>query len=329
MSWELSMILVALSVAANGFFAGAETGVTSARRVTLIHLERQGKRGAKLAAQLVADRESIIVSSVMGNNVAVVTGTALCTAAFLDRFGPVGEQWAALTMTVMNMLFGEILPKSWFRARPERAVMASAPILMVWNKLLAPARWIAVGMSYAVLRLLGDKGQGAEAPLSRERILHTFRGSALRQELEEDENALLRRFVQSSHLSLRQVMTPLADVNSLAGGDTVADAIALVRLGGHSRLPLIDATGQMPGWILVRDLLGVDAATPLDSFQRGILYLDADMGLDEGLSALTEARMNLAGVIGGDGRPLGIVTLEDVMEPLVGDIVDEHDPDFA
>jgi CBS domain containing-hemolysin-like protein len=327
MSWELSMLIAMLSVAANGFFAGSETGFTTASRIHVLHQARKGRRGAALAARLLTERESVIVTTLVGNNVAVVVGTSVAAAAFIARFGEQGESWAAIVMAVLNIVFGEVLPKSWFRAHAESSCLWSAPLIVLAEKILAPVRWISLSLADAVVKLLGqDRGDGSEATLTRERILRTVKTSAAYQEIDEEERHFLARMVDSSRLELSEVLTPLAEVSQLRLGATVGEARRMVRESGHSRLLVLDERGRVQGLVLFRDLLKPTGDEPIRSQLRDVVLVDESMGLEEGILALTSAHAGLAVAMGTHGQATGIVTMEDLLEPLVGEIADEHDP---
>ena len=149
------LILIVASILLNGFFAGMETGITSARRVRLVHQAREGRRGASIAAGLVRRRERSVVSAVVGNNVAVVTGTALATAWAVDLMGARGETIAAVAMASLNIVFGEILPKTAFRARPEKMTIYGAATFRALRWMLLPLEVGAVAVARVILALFG------------------------------------------------------------------------------------------------------------------------------------------------------------------------------
>ena len=325
MNPTVGLFLVLLSILANAFFAGVETGFTSARRVRLIHWARNGRRGASGAADLARDRENAVVSAVVGNNVAIVAGTAVATAVAVALLGTAGETVAGVTMAALNIVLGEILPKTAFRARPEEMLVWSAPVLRVTNLLLAPLRIAAVAAARAVLWLLRVEAADESAVLTRESLLRSFALSHEYQQLEEREDRLLRRFIRNSHRSIADVLTPMDRVAHVGVDARVRDVMEQVRLTGHSRLPVLGPGGEVLGLILFRDLQGLDPGMPAISEMRDAVRLSASMGLDEGIGILTDRRVGLAVVIADHGVACGIVTLEDLLEPLLGDILDEHD----
>lgn len=325
MTPALAWSLIALSVLLNAFFAGVETGFTSARRIRLLHRARNGSRTAGLAALLLRRRENMIIAAVVGNNVAVVAGTAVATSAFVAWYGGAGETWAAVVMSALNIVFGEILPKALYRSHPELLLSASAGPFWLMSRVLLPLQWFALVLSRGLLTLLGQGTESGVPRLSRERLLRIFRMSRERGEVGEGEDALIHRFVNASRLPLTHVLTPVEQVATLSAGSTAGDALALVHDTGHSRLPVRHADGELGSLVLFRDLMDADPGDTLERYHRSLLYLPERMGLDEAIAALTTAQLSLAAVVDAEGHSVGIVTLEDLLEPLVGDILDEHD----
>jgi CBS domain containing-hemolysin-like protein len=317
--------IVGLSILLNGFFAGMETGVTSARLVRLVHWARRGRRGASLAAGLVRRRERSVVTAVVGNNVAVVVGTSLATTWAVAELGARGETVAGVSMAALNIVFGEILPKTAFRARPESLLVGGAPLFRLFGVLLWPVQALASTAAGLILRLLRQGRVQAEDSLTRLRLLELFALSRERQQLDPAETRLLEDFVGNSHRAVERVMTPWKQVSRVRSTATVADVFAEVRRTGHSRLPVEEPEGSLRGLVLYRDLQGMDLEAPISGRIRDYVRIPSQMALDEALAVLTDRQVSLAIVVGPGPDPVGIVTVEDLLEPFVGDILDEHD----
>lgn len=324
MIWPL---LVTASILLNGFFAGMETGITSARRVRLVHWARGGRRGAHAAAELVKHRERSIVAAVVGNNVAIVTGTSLATAWAVAELGSRGETIAAVVMASLNIVFGEILPKTTFRARPESATVIGAVPFRILGWALLPLQVAATWAARVVLALFGERGGATEEVLSRPYLLEVFDLSRERRELGSEENRLLSDFVHNSHRLVSEVMTPWADVSRAQENATVREVFGEVRRTGHSRLPVERADGSLRGLLIYRDLQGLAAEDGIGDWIRESIRIPKAMALDEAIGVLTDRQVSLAVVTDHDGAPAGVVTVEDLLEPFVGDIEDEHDCD--
>lgn len=324
MIWPL---LVGASILLNGFFAGMETGITSARRVRLVHWARQGRRGAGIGAELVKYRERSVVSAVVGNNVAIVAGTSLATAWAVAELGDSGEAIAAIAMAALNIVFGEILPKSAFRARPETLTVYGAATFRVLGWFLIPLQVVATGVARLFLSLFGERGGASEEVMTRPRLLEVFDLSRERRELAGEESRLLSDFVRNSHRAVSEVMTPWAEVSRVREGATVREVFDAVRRTGHSRLPVELEDGTVRGIVLYRDLQGLEPTEQIGGWIRDSVRIPAWMSLDEAIGVLTDRQVSLAVVSGADLAPEGVVTVEGLLEPFVGEIEDEHDYD--
>lgn len=317
--------LVGASIVLNGFFAGMETGITSSRRVRLVYWARSGRRGAGLAARLVRRREKSVVAAVVGNNVAVVTGTALATAWAVSALGPRGETVAAVAMASLNIVFGEILPKAAFRGRPEALVVPGAPLFRALALLLWPVEVFATTMARFLLAAVGVRGAHVEEHVTRARLVQLFGMSRERRQLDPAEDRLLSDFVGNSHRAVREVMTPWHDVARVGIGASVREVFDRVRATGHSRLPVELPDGSLRGLVLYADLQGMAEAEGIREKVREHLRIPETMALDEAIAVLTDRQVSLAVVTGAGPVPRGVVTVEDLLEPFVGDILDEHD----
>ena len=324
MIWPL---LVGASILLNGFFAGMETGITSARRVRLVHWARQGRRGAGAAAELVRHRERSVVAAVVGNNVAIVAGTSLATAWAVAELGARGEAIAAVAMAALNIIFGEILPKTTFRARPETLTVYGAVPFRSLGWALVPLQVVATRVARLVLVLFGERGGASEEVMTRPRLLELFDLSRERRELDWEENRLLADFVGNSHRAVTEIMTPWPEVSRVPESATVREVFDEVRRTGHSRLPVERSDGSLRGIVIYRDLQGMEPSDPIGDWIRDSLRIPSDMALDEAIGVLTDRQVSLALVLGPDRAPVGVATVEDLLEPFVGEIEDEHDYD--
>lgn len=325
MATDVAWMLIVVCIAANGFFAGVETGITSARRIPVLHRARRGHWPSVLTARILTRREDGIVTAVVGNNVMIVAGTSVATAFFVHRYGESGETLAAVVMSALNILFGEVLPKSMYRARPELLLTWSAPLFLALGWLLMPLRWLAATAAKGTLRLAGLQRPHADPRITRQRLLAIFSRSHRHQELDERQQNLVHSLVHNCRTPVERVMTPLAQAARLGSDSRVAEAVALVRETGHSRLPVTDAAGNIRGLVFFRDLIRARAEDPVTAYERSLAAFPWNMGLDEAIDALTDRRQSMAAVVDSRDRSIGILTLEDLLEPLVGEIVDEHD----
>ncbi|MBK9302558.1 MAG: DUF21 domain-containing protein [bacterium] len=329
-----ALAVLALCLLASAFFSGAETGLMSISRIRLrTLLRRQPHPSAAALRRLLARIEDPVLTCLIGTNLANVGFSAVLTAALATRYGNRGEFAAAAIAAVLVIVFGEIIPKVVYREFPERLSLASVRPLRAVMLLLAPARWVLLAYSSLLDRLLPGRGRRAEgAVIGREAMHHLIAAHpAAAQDGRFTE--LLARCLALSDLNLDAVMTPWARVDSLPRAADPATCRRLAAASGYSRLPVLgEDTREVHGWVLVRDLLLSPAMQQdwrriPDALLRTCPRVDRAMSPWGLFEEMRWQRQQMAVVVDAGGNPLGMVTLEDLLEVLVGSIADEFDDD--
>ncbi|HEU4350184.1 MAG TPA: hemolysin family protein, partial [Actinoplanes sp.] len=242
---------------------------------------------------------------------------------------------ALILATLVSMLFGELIPKNAALARPMRAALATAAPLRIFSRLF---RWLISALNGSanwVVRRLGIEPQEELASARSPEELGLLAAiSARAGALPAETATLLRRTIRFGEKRAAKAMTPRVDVVGLKIDTSVADLIALSRETGHTRFPVYENTLDLvTGVAGVPDALGVPperrAATPVSAVAREPVYVPESLGLDKVLAALRAADADLAIVVDEYGGTDGVVTVEDLIEELVGEISDEYDLDFA
>jgi len=325
LSWPVTAAVVLGSLLGAGFFSGTETGLMSASRIRLYLRSRRrpSRRLARLQALLRAPEDPIL-TCLVGTNLLNVLGSAVLTTVCSLRYGHRGEIVAAVVMSGLTILLAEILPKLLWREYPEALTLRSLPALRIAMGLLAPVRWLLLGTTGWLARRFGDEA-GVRSARERTAALLRTHPDAPTDNLYRE---MLERCLDLEGLDLRHLMTPLRRAVVLPADASLAECRATAARSGYSRLPLL-AAGRMVGWVLVRDLLlepGLSPEDPLPTrLWRDCLLVDAGMSPWALFEELRWQRQQLAVVVDGDGNPLGLVTLEDLLEILVGGIEDEFD----
>jgi CBS domain containing-hemolysin-like protein len=184
---------------------------------------------------------------------------------------------------------------------------------------------VAVVLARVVLKILRLEARPSPGGSGRDELMRLVAMSRRRAEISAQQGRFLNRLAANSQLPVGAVMTPLERVSRVLESSTVQDARDCVRETGHSRIPVVDLDANILGLLLFRDLLQHEPAVPVIELQREILRVSEEMGLDEAIASLIAASAGMAAVVDRSGATRGIVTLEDLFEKLVGDILDEHD----
>jgi putative hemolysin len=251
------------------------------------------------------------------------------TVALTSRYGAHGELMAMVLMSLLIIVLGEILPKSFFREYPERLTWAAAPFLRATQLLLLPVLLLLRLYTRLWSRLL-PAHEAESGALDRQTLATLFLAHTPPGGQDARFRAILDRYLHLSELDLRALMHPLATVRAVRMQATVAACMQESETSGFSRLPVLDAGGRLQGWLLARDLLflpdGVGRDDPLPpSLVRTPLLVDAGMSPFELFEELHAQGYEMAFVTDEGGEVLGMATREDLVEAIVGSIRDEFD----
>lgn len=330
--------LVLLFVLIGGVFAATEIALVSLRGSQLAGLERKGPRGARVA-ELARDPNRFLAAVQIGVTVAgffsAAYGASTLAPDLAPHLEPVGlsaeaaEVTALVLMTLLiaylSLVLGELVPKRLALQQAAGLSLAVAPVLDGFSALMRPVIWFLSISTNAVVRVLGGDPAAAGEQLSEEELHELV---ATHEALEEQERRILRDVFAATETALKEVMRPRGDVEFLAADLPLPAAAERVRELPYSRYPV---TGKgfddVIGFLHVRDLLGVSADDPrrVRDVTRQVLMLPATNLVLPAVATMREERIHLAVVVDEYGGTDGIVTLEDLVEELIGDIHDEYD----
>jgi magnesium and cobalt exporter, CNNM family len=325
--------LVLLLVVINAAFAGSEVALISLREGQLRRLEQQGGRG-RLVARLARDPNQFLSTIQIGITLAGFLASAVAAVSLaaplvplLDFLGEAAEPAAVVLVTILltylTLVVGELAPKRIALQRPERWARRAARPLAGISTLTRPAVWLLSASTDLLVRLAGaDPGRQREAVTEEEVRDLIATGGVFRP----DQRRILVEAIEVGERRLRDVLVPRRDVVALPADASAEEAIRKLVETGHSRAPVYrNDLDDVLGIIHLRDLVGVDTRVA-DHF-RPALALPESMGVLDALRRLQAEREQLAIVINEYGGVEGIVSLEDMLEELVGEIYDEFDPD--
>jgi CBS domain containing-hemolysin-like protein len=343
----LPLVAFALLTLGNAFFVAAEFGLVTVDRVEIDKRAEQGDRRARTVRQALHELSFQLSGAQFGITITALLTGYLAEPALARLFTPIIEPLAgdatgtisrilALVLaTLVSMLFGELVPKNAALARPMRAALATAAPLRTFSRLF---RWLIGALNGSanwLVRRLGIEPQEELASARSPEELGLLAAiSARAGALPAETATLLRRTIRFGEKRAAKAMTPRVDVVGLKTNASVADLIAIARETGHTRFPVYEDTLDLVmGVVGVPDALGVPperrAATPVSAVAREPVYVPESLDLDKVLAALRAADADLAIVVDEYGGTDGVVTVEDLIEELVGEITDEYDLDIT
>jgi Mg2+/Co2+ transporter CorB len=316
------------------FFSGAETGLTATSRARLTEIERRGSKRAAMALKLTAFPERLIGSLLLGNNLANITASAVATAALIKIFGDSGAVIASAVMTVIILIFAEVMPKTYAIAYPERVALAVAPIMRVIAAVLGP---IVLAVEYIVrnsLKLFGVNIDDDAGVLSAHDEL---RGAIALHHKEETlvktDRDMLGGILDLKDLEVADIMVHRTKMITLDGGQPMKDLVSDLLDSPHTRMPVWkDNPDNIIGVLHAKSLFaalqkasGDASKIKLEDVISAAWFVPDTRPLEDQLNAFLRRKVQLALVVDEYGEVQGLVTLEDILEEIVGDIKDEFD----
>ena len=320
-----SLLLMAVLVAFSAYFSATETAFSSLNRTRLRVLAEKGDKRAALACSLSEQYDKMLTSILIGNNIVNIALSSLCTLLFIHLLGDGGATVATAVTTVVVLVFGEVTPKSLAKESPERFAMFSAPFLRVVMWVLSPFEWLFSQLKKLVGRVVRS---GGERPMTQEELLMLVDEVQQEGGLDKDEHELLRSAIEFTDRDAEDILTHRVDLEAVPA-DASPEEVA--RVFGESRFSRLLVYGtdidDIVGVIHQSDFYadGLQGGKPLSALMTPPLFVPKSIRISVLLRLLQRKKAHIAVVTDGYGGTLGIVTMEDILEELVGEIWDEHD----
>jgi len=314
-----------------GFFTSSEIALVSADHRYLQHQAEGGDRRAQWATKLLLFPEKLFATTLLGSNLAETVNTVLISALLIDRYGPAGEVAAMLALPPLILLFAEILPKSIGRLRPNRTARRVSFLIWLASWILAPVTWIFAFLSRQALRLTGSRGTSLVPFVTREELQLVVKAGGADVDLETEERMIIQRILHFSQTLVRDAMIPLIEVVAIPETYLVSQALAEFRRSRFSRLPVYRRRiDNIIGVLDSFDLLGESQDhQSVEKFIHPVRYIPETKRADHLLLEMQQQGIHLAVVVDEFGGAVGIVTLEDLLEEIVGEISDEFDREVS
>ena len=329
---SLGAILVLLVL--SGFFSGSETALTATSRARMHTLARDGSARAGIVSRLIATRERLIGAILLGNNLVNILASALATSVFITLFGDTGVVYATLVMTALVLIFAEVLPKTYAITNPDRMALFVAPVVRVIVFAFAPVTSAVQFIVRRTLRLFGANiDDQAEVLSAREELrgaidLHHQEGG-----VETHDRLMLGGILDLRDLEVADVMVHRKNMLALSLDQEPRAIVEQVLASPYTRIPLWQGDpDNIIGVLHAKDLLraliargGDPEGLDIREIASEAWFVPETTSLIEQLNAFRARKAHFALVVDEYGSIMGLVTLEDIIEEIVGDISDEHD----
>ena len=309
----------------SAFFSATETAFTSFNTVRLKNASSNGNKKANLVLKLAEDYDRVLTTLLIGNNIVNITAASIGTVIFTRSFGEIGVTISTVVVTILVLTFGEIFPKTFAKETADRFAMFAAPVVRVLVIVFAPLnRFYAWGKGLLSKKLNVKEEQG----ITEEELLTIVEEAQIEGGINEQEGELIRSVIEFDDLEVGDIVTPRVDVVAVSDSASTEEILEVFRDSGYSRLPVYQGSiDEVVGIINQKDFHNEMAQNGkhIASIMKPAFFVTTSMKLSTLMSHLQQSKSHIAVVTDEYGGTLGIVTMEDIIEELVGEIWDEHD----
>ena len=318
-----TILVMIFLIGMSAFFSSTETAFTSFNHARVKALARGGNKRAKQALDLADNYDKLLSSILIGNNIVNILASSLATVVFVAWLGGAGVTVSTVVMTVLVLIFGEISPKTLAKDHADQLVLAFAPYINFIMLLLTPLNWIFAQWRKLLARIFpAPKDEG----MAEEELLTLVAEAEQDGEIDEHESDLIRSAIEFNDQTAEDILTHRVDIVALDVEMTMDEAEQVFRENTFSRLPVYeDSIDSIVGVIHEKDFFNNRTATSLREIMKPPLFVTPTSRISDLLHTLQKAKSHMAIVSDEYGGTMGVVTMEDIIEELVGEIYDEHD----
>ena len=323
--WYLVIIIACVIMSA--YFSATETAFSTFNRIRMKNLAEKGDKKAEKAIKLADDFDTLISTILIGNNIVNILATALATLFFTELIvnADVAATVSTAVLTVIILLFGEISPKTMAKNSPEKFARFSAPIISAFQTLFTPLTFLLKKLQNLLAKLAKneeDKG------MTEEELISIIEEAEEEGDIDKEESDLIKSAIEFGDLEVGDIFTPRIDVTAISkDADKESIATAFTE-SGYSRLPVYEGDiDNVIGILYYKDFYATayNTEVPIDEIIKPAIYVAVSQPVNELMKELQEKQLHMAIVTDEFGSTAGLITLEDILEEIVGEIWDEHD----
>lgn len=320
-----NLIILLILIALSAFFSAAEVAFISLTQAKVDSMVRRKLPRAKKVKKLKSNNRRLLITILIGNNIVNIASASIATVVTTEMFQSAAIGITTGVMTLVVLIFGEIIPKSYANNHPKKFAIFATPYLMLLQWLGKPLVIVFEWLTNLVA------GQQTADKISEEELRAIAQNSVQQGAIQLGEGQMIERLFQFDDITAEDIMTPRVNMVFLEKDFTIEEAVQVIKKNPHTRFPVIDDTpDNVIGFVHSRDvLLEVNGRSKkkktIKKIVRPILAMPKQMPIDQALKEFQKRQTHIAVVLDEYGGTEGVVTLEDVIEELVGEITDEHD----
>lgn len=321
----LQLVIIVICIILSAYFSATETAFSTYNRIRMKNYAEKGNKKAAKVIKLSEDYDNLISTILVGNNIVNILATSLATVLFISLIGDLGSTMSTIVMTAAVLLFGEISPKTMAKRSPEAFVLFSAPIIGFLKIILTPITLIFKGWQLLLSKIFKTKD---DEGMTEEELISIIEEAEEDGDLNKDEGSLIKSAIEFNDLEVSDIFTPRIDITAIPVSATKEELSDLFSESGYSRLPVYEGDiDNIMGIVYYKDFYSTAFAddVSITDILKPVIYVAKTQRINDLLKELQNKQLHLAVVLDEFGSTAGIVTLEDILEEIVGEIWDEHD----
>ena len=326
----LQIGLLVVLLLGSGFFSASETSLMSLSKIRIRYMEDEGVKGAKLVGSLIEKSSDLLSSILVGNNIVNIAATSVSTSLFINIFGDGGVAIATAVMTVLVLVFGEITPKTIAANSPEKvAVVVSKPISIIM-KITKPIVWVFNLLTGIIFKIMGIDNDGVKPFITEEELKAMVNVSHEEGVLEMEEREIINNVFEFGDLQVKDIMIQRLDIVAIDIEDSYDEIIELFKSEKLSRLPVYqESIDDIVGILNIKDIIFLSDEEienfDIKDYVREAFFTYEFKKITQLLEEMKKEKTQMAIVVDEYGGTAGLLTIEDLVEVIVGDIDDEYD----
>ncbi|WP_455539490.1 HlyC/CorC family transporter [Terrisporobacter sp.] len=327
---SIQIVLLVILLVGSGFFSASETALMSLSRIKVRHMEEDGVKGAKLVSSLIEDPSKLLTSILIGNNIVNIAATSIATSLFTAILGAQGVAMATGVMTVLVLIFGEITPKTISANRPEKTSLFVSKPVKFFVIILTPIVWIFNIITKVIFKLLGIDDKGVKPFITEEELKTMVNVSHEEGLLEMEEREIINNVFEFGDMQAKEAMVQRLDIVAIDIEESYDEIIELFKTEKLSRIPVYEETiDNIIGTLNIKDIVFLSDEEienfDIKKYIRDPFFTYEFKKITQLLEEMKKDKSQMAIVVDEYGGTAGLITIEDLIEVIVGDIEDEYD----
>lgn len=320
-----NIIAIVVLVIFSAYFSATETAFTSLNRIRMKNMANDGNQRAREVMELSENYDNLLSTILVGNNIVNIALSSISTVLFIGIYPKYGATIATVVATVVVLIFGEISPKGLAKENPEKFAMFSAPFIKVLTIILMPVNWVFAQWKKLLAKMFNADGA---RPITEDELLTMVEEAETEGGIDVEQSELIQNAIEFNDLEAWDVLTPRVDIKAIETDAEEEDVAALFLETGFSRLPVYeDDLDNIVGVLNQKDFHNYikGGRATISEYVKPVIFVAGSMKIAQLLKKLQTVKTHIAIIVDEYGGTYGLVTMEDIIEELVGEIYDEHD----